>query len=81
MKCQTYKWCRFHQSRRGSLAHRRRARLRERRFSDHDSEIPLYHTRWRLRWHKERVGRREGKMQHEVMAGKQADHMISRMYI
>lgn len=28
-----------------------------------------------------RVRKREGKMQHEVMIGKQASHMISRMYI
>lgn len=79
MEWQTYKWCRFHRSGRGSLARRRRARPRERRPSRHDSETPLCHTRWRLRWQEQKSGGKEGKMQHEVMIGKQADHMINRM--
>lgn len=61
MEWQTYKWCRFHRSGRGSLARRRRARPRERRPSRHDSETPLCHTRWRLRWQEQKSGEKRGK--------------------
>lgn len=58
---QTYKWRRFHRSHRGSRARRRRARPQGRRLSARDSETPLCHTRWRLRWREERVKKKRGK--------------------